>query len=148
MKKMMTVNLVMLPMSCLGTVSTRQNSVLRYFFLVAARSISHKTSFYISLEAQIFYRLLLASCTPHQNRSLSRPDFFTTSSIFHDHEGGRMIICEVIIIMIIMMTIIVMITITITFTVAGGIRPSDSILKRKIKLMAIAASETMKITFT
>ena len=143
----MTVNLVMLPMSCLGTVSTRQNSVLRYFFLVAARSISHKTSFYISLEAQIFYRLLLASCTPHQNRSLSRPDFFTTSSIFHDHERGRMIICDVIMIMIIM-TIIVMITTTITFTVAGGIRPSDSILKRKIKLMAIAASETMKITFT
>ena len=134
MTKMMTVNLVMLPMS--WTVSTRQNSVLRYFLLIAARSISHKTSFYISLEAQIFYRLLLASCTPHQNRSLSRPDFFTTSSIFHDHEGGRMIICEVIMIIIIL-TIIVMITTTITFTVAGGIRPSDSILKRQIKLMTI-----------
>ena len=117
------------------TVSTRQNSVLRYFFLIAARSISHKTSFYISLEAQIFYRLLLASCTRHQNRSLSRPDFFTTSSIFHDHD-------------MIIMIIIAMITITITFTVAGGIRPSDSILKRQIKLMAIAPSETMKITFT
>ena len=121
------------------TVSTRQNSVLRYFFLVAARSISHKTSFYISLEAQIFYRLLLASCTRHQNRSLSRPDFFTTSSIFHDHE---------VIMIIIIMTIIVMITTTITFTVAGGIRPRDSILQRKIKLMAIAASETLEITFT